>query len=90
MSTMHTPGFTADTALYATKGRYQLVATRVYRPGHGEVVSQQLARSADSWTRASAVRNALGFGSVHCFTHCEGLEGSQTQFCREECYWWPS
>ena len=42
MNTMNMPGFTAETSLYKTSGRYQSVATQSYSRGEQRVISQLL------------------------------------------------
>ena len=82
---MNMPGFTAGASLYKTKGHFQSVATRVSGRGNNAVIAQIWDRT---WTQAEQIRITLGVGKVRCYTVCH-KNPEQTQFCREECYWWP-
>jgi hypothetical protein len=79
---MNMPKFTADASLYRTRWHYQSVATRVGSCGDNEVIAQR------TWGQAEQTRRTLGFGVARCYSVCP-KNPQQTQFCREECYWWP-
>jgi hypothetical protein len=80
MTTMNMPGFTADTSLYKTSGRYQSVANQGYSSGEQSVISQ-IRGGGGIGVGGFGGLNAWGCWDSWCCT-CEFHE-----ICNPVCHW---